>query len=102
MTTLKTRQEAETIARLLLQDKMIACANILDALESLYLWNGTVEKSTEALLMCKTTAKLLYKVIELIESEHPYDCPVIETLRIETLNPKADLWLKGCLKGSLN
>ncbi len=75
--TAKDSEEAKKIAHFLLEKKLVACVNILGNIESLYIWNGSLENSTETALLLKTTAKLENTVIESIKKMHSYECPCI-------------------------
>ena len=48
--TASSREEAEKISRVLLEERLIACANIFDPVTSLYWWKGEIRKDAEALL----------------------------------------------------
>jgi len=75
--TCADRAEAERLAEALLEAKLIACANILPGIHSLFHWNGQVSKSEEVLLLAKSE-QALFKAIETkITSLHSYDCPCI-------------------------
>lgn len=73
-------EEAKTIANTLLEEKLIACANIVGTGTSLYHWDGQLAESTETYLICKTTQALARKASERLAELHSYDCPAILTL----------------------
>ena len=73
---------AETLAETLLQEKVIACANLIPALESLYWWEGKIQKDREILLILKTARKFFNRVEMLIKKKHPYQVPEIIALPI--------------------
>lgn len=75
--------EATHIARELLKDRLIACANIVPAITSLYEWQGTLESSTEVLLLLKTRSALSDEVTTRVQQLHSYTCPCITRLAIE-------------------
>jgi periplasmic divalent cation tolerance protein len=78
-TTLATAADAEAIAATLLQEKLIACANIVPGVCSLYHWEGNLEKNEEVILLLKTPAKMVKVVEARLAALHPYDCPAILT-----------------------
>ena len=51
--TTGSKEEAITIGRDLVEEKLAACVNILDGMASIYLWEGEVEKTDEAVLIAK-------------------------------------------------
>ncbi len=75
--TTQDRQEAETIARLLVQERLIACANIHSTMISIYRWEGKVQQDDEAVLMMKTHSDLVDSVIDRVKELHSYDCPCV-------------------------
>ena len=76
-TTWPDGNSAAKAAAQLLQEKLIACANILPQGQSIYLWEGSVQDDTETVMFLKTTAGktgiLRHRLLEL----HPYDTPCI-------------------------
>jgi periplasmic divalent cation tolerance protein len=68
---------ARTAARLLVEERCIACANIIPAIESIYRWKEKIEISAEVLLLMKTTFGQ-YPALELrIKQMHPYQVPEV-------------------------
>ncbi len=69
--------EAERIAQALVQDRLAACVNILGAIRSVYLWQGTVQHADETALIAKTTADLFGPLAERVRALHSYEIPAI-------------------------
>jgi periplasmic divalent cation tolerance protein len=82
LVTAKDRKEAEKIARGLLEAKLIACANIVEGVKSLFWWQGKIDSSNEALLVLKTKKILFKKVLIKVKSLHSYQTPEIIALPI--------------------
>ena len=80
LVTAKDRKEAEQIARGLLKAKLIACANIIDGIQSLFWWQGKIDSSKEVLLVLKTKKDLFKKVLAKVKSLHSYQTPEIIAL----------------------
>jgi periplasmic divalent cation tolerance protein len=80
LTTLPTREAAETIARALIEARLAACVQLVDGLRSIYRWQGRVEESTEIQLIAKTTPAASTSLVERLRALHPYDVPEILTL----------------------
>ena len=76
-TTLEEKEDAERLARLLLERKLIACAQISGPITSLYRWEAVTTSATEFTLNLKTTPQHLKEVRSLLSQEHPYDLPEI-------------------------
>lgn len=81
--TTKDIDQARTIARALLEGGLVACANILPQMESLYLWQGKIETTQEAVLILKTKTSLVPRAMAAVQSHHTYETPCILSLSIE-------------------
>jgi periplasmic divalent cation tolerance protein len=86
--------EAEGLARALLEDRLVACVQIMPV-KSLYWWRGKIESSAEVLLMMKTRGELMAKLIARIRQLHSYEVPEIVAVRIEEGNPAYLEWLSA-------
>jgi periplasmic divalent cation tolerance protein len=74
--TTKNKKEAKKIATTLLENSLIACAEI-SKIESHYIWNNKIEKSKERLLVVKTKSSLYKKIEKFVLKIHSYDTPQI-------------------------
>lgn len=91
--TAGSAEEAASIARDLLDARLIACANIIDGAKSLYRWEGKVEEGKEAVMIAKTRDDLVEKVIDRVRELHSYDCPCIVAVAIVAGNPAFLDWI---------
>lgn len=82
-TTFPNIETAETAAGALLEARLIACANILPAMISLYRWKGRTERAEEVVMLLKTTAQQAPAVVDMVQKAHPYEVPAILVLPIE-------------------
>lgn len=87
---------AKKIAKILLQKKLIACANIFP-IDSLYWWQGKIAEESEFVLLGKTAAKHFPAVKREIKAIHPYKIPCITKIAAEP-NQKYQKWLSDQLK----
>ena len=85
--------EAKKIGRMLLEKRLAACVNLLDAMQSMYWWEGTIEESREAVIIAKTTRRLVSSLITAVKESHSYECPCIVSLPIEAGNPAFLRWI---------
>ena len=76
------KAEATRIGRVLVEEKLAACANVLDGMTSVYRWQGEVCEDAETVLIAKTTDALAVALTERVKALHSYDCPCIVTLPI--------------------
>ncbi len=98
--TAPTREEAISLARELLLEKLIACANIIDNVTSLYRWQGEIEHAKESILICKSSAEHVQAVTEKVRQLHSYECPCVVALPIEGGNAEFFNWLGNQLKSA--
>jgi len=78
LVTAPNAAEAESIATLLLDRRLIACANILPDATSLFRWEGKVDRADEVLLVTKTRQDLVPEVTQAVVEAHSYEvCEVI-------------------------
>lgn len=83
----------ESFLEELLKSKLIACANILPKIHSIYHWQGAIEKSTEQLLILKTTTNNLEKLKSRFVKNHPYDTPEFVAISPKDVNDKYQDWI---------
>ena len=76
-TTVKNKKEALQISRVLVNQKLVACANIFSGVESVYRWKGKIEVSREVAVIFKTRAVNYLRVERRILSLHSYECPCV-------------------------
>ncbi len=88
-----SRAEALEIGRVLVEERLAACANVLDGLSSLYWWQGRLEEADEALLILKTRAELVPALISRVTELHCYECPSVVALPIAAGNPDYLRWI---------
>jgi periplasmic divalent cation tolerance protein len=93
LTTAASHDEAERIARSLVDDRLAACVNILPGLTSIYRWQGKVESAAEFLLLIKSTAANLERLEEAIRRLHSYEVPEFLVLTPESSGKAYHDWL---------
>jgi periplasmic divalent cation tolerance protein len=97
--TCGTKEEAEMLARRLLEARLAACVNVLTQIRSFYRWQGKIEESVEWLLIIKTSRDLFEKVRTVLESAHSYELPEVLALPIVEGSPNYLAWLDRELGG---
>jgi periplasmic divalent cation tolerance protein len=80
--TTAQKTEAEKITRALLEEKLIACANIIGPVHSLFWWRGKIENAEEHIILMKTQADMFEKIAERVKVLHSYEVPEIIALPI--------------------
>lgn len=96
--TCGSEEEAETIARSLCEERLIACANIY-ASRSIYIWKGNLTGEKEHVLFCKTTAAKAIAAEKRVRELHSYDVPCIITLAPERVNYAYEAWVAVSVSG---
>lgn len=93
LVTAKDIEEAQKISRALVEDKLIACANIIPGIQSVFWWDGKVDEANEVLLILKTKKSLFQKVVKKVKSLHSYDVPEVIALPIIDGNKDYLRWI---------
>lgn len=91
--TTSNMKEAKAISKLLLQEKLIACANIVPKIHSIYSWDGKIEESDEVKVIFKTRKELFSRVEALILENCEYKIPEISLFLAEKLHLPYQKWL---------
>lgn len=80
--TCSSAQEAETIARRLVEARLAACATILAGARSIYRWEGQIQDTAEAQLLIKSSRAMFEKLRAEIEKCHSYQVPELLALTV--------------------
>ena len=97
LTTVKNRAEAKKISEALISEKLAACVNRLPSVSSVYRWRGKVERSSEVMLIIKTSSKNLDKLMARIKELHSYEVPEILALKVDRSLPQYLRWIDESL-----
>jgi len=95
--TVGSSEEARYIGRTLVEEKLAACVNILNNINSIYIWKGKIENDIEHLLIIKTTEEKANNLIEKIKTIHSYENPECIGLKIEKGSDIYLNWIKEVL-----
>lgn len=88
-------ESARAAADALLDEGVIACANILPAIESRFVWQGARASGSEVGVLFKTTAARLEDVVARLGELHPYETPAILGWQVDEVHPATLGWLAG-------
>lgn len=92
-TTWPDAASAEAAARVLVAEKLVACANILGEATAIYAWQDKIEQETECPMLLKTRRARVDAVKETVKRLHAYDVPAIAVLPIEDGEPEFLAWI---------
>ena len=90
-------EEAERISRLVVEERLAACANILSPVRSIYRWQGKIEAADEAAAIFKTHHWRSDALMERIAELHSYDIPCIVAWPIEKIVGSYSEWVEDTL-----
>ena len=96
--TAGSKKEAQKIAAGLIKQKLAACVNIVDKVESLFSWEGKTQKAKESLLINKSKKEKMPKVIKLVKSLHSYTVPEIIALPVIAGDKLYLRWIDAALR----
>lgn len=91
--TAATPEEAASIGRTLVEERLAACANILGGITSFYRWEGAVQQGAETALIVKTRVGLVEPATERIKALHGSTCPCVVALPVQGGNPDFLDWI---------
>lgn len=100
LVTCGSAKEARRIARALVEARLAACGNIVEApVSSIYRWKGKVETASEYLLLVKTSRRRFAAAEQMIKRLHSYDVPEIIALPVAVGSPGYLRWIDQCVGG---
>ena len=97
-TSIDSKKNAKTLAKIIINNNLAACVNIIAIEESIYYWEGKLESETEFQLMIKSDIKYKSSIEEIIKINHPYKLPEIIVINIDDGSNEYLNWIKSNLK----
>ena len=94
LTTASSKEEGTVIAKVLVQEQLAACVNIIDTIHSFYMFEGSYCEDEEVQLMIKTSEENFEAVEQMIKELHSYKVPEIIALPIVQGSKDYMLWLQ--------
>lgn len=98
LVTLGDRDAGCILARRLVQERLVACGNVIPGLTSVYRWDGEIQEETEAMVMLKTTEDLVEAVRKRVLELHPYEVPEFLSLPVMEGHDPYLRWVAGEVK----
>lgn len=98
LTTAASGDEARTLARTLVAERLAACATIIPTVESIYRWEGKLECTRETLLLVKTAVPQLPALQSRLLALHSYQTPEFLVLPVESGSDGYLLWVRTSLE----
>lgn len=97
--TVGKAEDADRLARALVERGLAACVNVVPGLASVYRWQGRVEREAELLLLIKTRADRFEALRDAIVSLHPYQVPEVIALPVQAGHAPYLAWLDAAVAG---
>lgn len=98
LTTCSSAGHAGKLARALVEERLVACATILPAVESIYHWEGQIETSAETLVLLKTTPDQIPALEARLHELHTYQTPEFVVVAPEAVSQPYLDWLTRSLE----
>jgi len=99
-TTVATREQAEALARRLVDARLAACVQIVGPIASVYRWKGEVSRDEETLLLIKTRLDRVGPIAALFREAHPYEVPELIATAVVEGGDSYLAWLRDSLEAS--
>lgn len=97
LTTTPNLEEAESLAKRIVTEKLAACVQVLPAMKSFYFWEDAIQVEPEHLLLIKTLSEKFDEIKDFIQKNHSYTVPEIVAVRAEKVSESYFKWLKEYL-----
>jgi len=91
--TVSSADEARKVGKEIVSRRLAACVNILGPIQSMYWWKGNLQEDNEMVVIAKTTAALVPRLIERVKAVHSYEVPCIVALPLTEGNPDFLNWI---------
>jgi periplasmic divalent cation tolerance protein len=91
-TTWPDVESARRAAHTLVDEQLVACANLIPGMESIYRWQGAVESATEVILLLKTLDQRVAAVMQRVAELHTYSVPCVVELSVGAVAPAYLAW----------
>ncbi len=94
VTTVETREDAQRIARILLEKHLAACVQIVGPITSMFRWQGEVERADEYRCQIKCRSDRFDRIERVIAEIHPYEVPEVVAHPLPTCSSDYEKWLQ--------
>ena len=97
LTTFAGEEDAARVVRALVEERLIACGNLVPGARSLYRWQGKLADEREVLVLMKTRKQDWTALLSRLHELHPYETPECLAIRVAAGAPKYLAWLEAAL-----
>jgi periplasmic divalent cation tolerance protein len=93
LSTVGSAEDADRLARALVERRLAACVNVVPGVVSHYRWQGELQRDEERLLVIKTRAERIEALREALRELHPYELPELVAFEITAGSAEYLKWL---------
>lgn len=93
-----TKEEGEKLVHNLVENRLIACGQILGPIQSTYWWKGKIETSQEWMCLAKSKEKKFAEIVRQVKRTHSYEVPEIIAVPLIAVDENYAHWLEGELR----
>jgi periplasmic divalent cation tolerance protein len=97
LTTFASEEDAARALRVLVEERLVACGNLVPGVRSIYRWQGAVADEREILVVMKTRKQDWAALVSRLHELHPYQVPECLAVRVAAGAPKYMAWLEETL-----
>lgn len=97
-TTCADKGQAEALGRMLVTERLAACATAIPGALSIYPWKGKVETADECLLLLKTLGSLLPQLEKRLHELHQYECPEFVAVAADHVSSDYAAWVEASVR----
>jgi periplasmic divalent cation tolerance protein len=98
-TTFAAEEDAARVLRALVEERLIACGNVLPGVRSIYRWRGAIQEEREVVALMKTRKQDWAALLSRLHELHPYETPECLAVRVAAGAPRYMAWLEEALGG---
>ena len=101
-TTFSNSNDAASVVRQLVEERLVACGTILPGARSIYMWKGEIEDAEESVVIFKTTAETFPVFETRLKELHPYETPEVVAFDPSKVSPDYATWIAAQVGAKLN
>lgn len=94
LTTVPDADAGERLVRRLVEERIVACGNLLGGVLSVYRWGGELSREGELLVLLKTRRSLVARLFERVAELHPYEVPELIALPVDAVSNAYSHWIR--------
>ncbi len=95
--TFAAEEDAARVVRVLVEERLIACANLLPGARSIYRWKGALQDEREVVALMKARKQDWAALLSRLHELHPYEVPEAVAVRVAAGAPRYMAWLEEVL-----